>query len=248
MKELSIINDDEIGKLVKAFNKMRESVRSRTEALKLQAHYDQSFSQAVTSCSSNYDLSQAISDALLSHSNWHPSPLSALYLFNEKTKELDCVVSHGTSDEAKKSMSSTSGLVGQAYNANEAMVVSADAVEGFYIDTGIGSIAPKAVILQPINYNNKVLGVLILAYTSTPTDRDLQYIENLTYQFGITIVAARRYEALQVLTEEAVEKSITDSLTGLRNRGFIQIELDRQISVSHRYNQDLALILIDIDH
>lgn len=128
------------------------------------------------------------------------------------------------------------------------MVVEAQAAQAFNIDTGLGTISPNSIIMQPINYNQKVRGVLALAYTSKPRKRDLKYIENLAYQFGITIVAARRYEALQELTQEAVEKSITDSLTGLKNRGFIQVELERLILVSHRYNNDLALIMIDIDH
>lgn len=50
--ELLVTSDDEIGQLGHAFNLMRENVRSRAEDLELQAHYDPSFSQAVTSCSS----------------------------------------------------------------------------------------------------------------------------------------------------------------------------------------------------
>jgi len=45
-------------------------------------------------------------------------------------------------------------------------------------------------------------GVLVLAYTINPKEGDIQYIANLADQFGITVVGAQQFEALQALTEE----------------------------------------------
>lgn len=259
--KIEVQGNDEICQLTEAFNLMRKQVKGRAEELKIQAHYDQSFSHAVSACSSSHDLGRALSDALITHAVWHPCPLGAVYLYNGETDKLDCIVTHGTSEAVKKEVPSRSGLIGQAYRANEPMIVGAESAEGFHIDAGLATISPRAVLLQPINYNDNMLGVLVLAYTEEPTDRDRHYIGNLAYQFGITIVGAQRYSDLQKLSKEleesrakvtverdkAVEKSITDPLTKLHNRGYFQVELERMILTSTRYEQELALIILDID-
>lgn len=46
----------------------------------------------------------------------------------------------------------------------------------------------------------------------------------------------------------AVIESISDPLTGLSNRRYLEVELRKQILSSHRYSQKLCLIMLDIDH
>lgn len=46
----------------------------------------------------------------------------------------------------------------------------------------------------------------------------------------------------------AVEASITDLLTGLHNRRYMNLEVDKLITASHRYKHDLCVIFLDIDH
>ena len=126
------------------------------------------------------------------------------------------------------------------------MVIGAESIEGFHIDAGLADLTPHAIVPRPINYREERLGVLVLAYTINPKERDIQYIANLAVQFGITVVGAQQFEALQALTEElgvsrrevaiqrdeAELKSITDPLTGLHNRGYMQVELERLIQLS----------------
>jgi diguanylate cyclase (GGDEF)-like protein len=42
--------------------------------------------------------------------------------------------------------------------------------------------------------------------------------------------------------------SITDPLTGIYNRGYINERLPQEIRRAHRYGRDLTLVLCDIDH
>lgn len=195
--DVTVAGDGELSELANAFNHMHAEVRDRTKKLKDQAHFDQSFSHAVTACSSGHDLSTALSDALIVHSLHHPSPLGAVYLYDEETSNLHCRVTHGTSDDVAEIVSSKSGLIGQVYRANEPLVVGADSAEGFHIDAGLAKITPRAVVLQPINYAGNMLGVLVLAYTTDLSERDRQYIANLSDQFGITVVSARQREKLK---------------------------------------------------
>lgn len=166
IEKISSTSSDEVGQLAKAFNNMHQEVHDRTEELKRQAHFDHAFSHIVAACSSTHDLTKALSEALIVHSNYHPSPLSAIYEYDEDTEKLHCVATHGTSDDLVETISPKTGLIGQAYRASELMIVSTDSVEGFHIETGLASLSPRAIVLQPITLGMKVLGVFVMAYNS----------------------------------------------------------------------------------
>lgn len=63
---------------------------------------------------------------------------------------------------------------------------------------------------------------------------------------GIRILELER--SLKAAVEEIHQMSITDSLTGIYNRGYINERLPQEIRRAHRYGRDLSLVLCDIDH
>ena len=63
---------------------------------------------------------------------------------------------------------------------------------------------------------------------------------------GIRILELER--SLTAAVEEIHLMSITDPLTGIYNRGYINERLPQEIRRAHRYGRDLALLLCDIDH
>jgi len=54
--------------------------------------------------------------------------------------------------------------------------------------------------------------------------------------------------ALKELHSELEMKSWTDSLTGVKNRGYIMTRLEEEIKRSNRYNTALSIIMLDIDY
>ena len=63
---------------------------------------------------------------------------------------------------------------------------------------------------------------------------------------GVRILELER--SLKAAVEEIHQMSITDSLTGIYNRGYINERLPQEIRRAHRYGRDLSLVLCDIDH
>jgi diguanylate cyclase (GGDEF)-like protein len=63
---------------------------------------------------------------------------------------------------------------------------------------------------------------------------------------GIRILELER--SLKTAVDEIHLMSITDSLTGIYNRGYINERLPQEIRRAHRYGRDLSLVLCDIDH
>jgi two-component system cell cycle response regulator len=63
---------------------------------------------------------------------------------------------------------------------------------------------------------------------------------------GIRILELEK--SLKAAADEIHLLSITDPLTGIYNRGYINERLPQEIRRSNRYGRDLSLVLCDIDH
>jgi len=63
---------------------------------------------------------------------------------------------------------------------------------------------------------------------------------------GIRILELER--SLKAAVEEIHQMSITDPLTGIYNRGYINERLPQEIRRAQRFGRDLTLVLCDIDH
>lgn len=79
-------------------------------------------------------------------------------------------------------------------------------------------------------------------------------VEELLARVAVAIRLKRERDALRETTEEArrraeaaSELSMTDALTGLRNRYGLQRELQRELAEARRYARPLSCLLIDLD-
>ena len=63
---------------------------------------------------------------------------------------------------------------------------------------------------------------------------------------GIRILELER--SLKAAVDEIHLMSITDSLTGVYNRGYINEHLPQEVRRAHRYGRELSLLMCDIDH
>ncbi|MBI5643555.1 MAG: diguanylate cyclase [Deltaproteobacteria bacterium] len=102
---------------------------------------------------------------------------------------------------------------------------------------------PHGHIVVPLKTSNKIIGVLSLYIKAGIDVREgqIKLLSSIGSQIAIAISNARLYE-------ETKTSSLYDSLTGIANRRFMQIQLDKSLETAVRYNQELSVIMIDIDH
>ncbi len=101
----------------------------------------------------------------------------------------------------------------------------------------------RSFIGAPIKQKNKLLGFLNLdaaAPNFFKTDH-LSRLQALADQAAIAIENAQLFKEMEQL-------AITDSLTGLYNRRFFFAFAENEIERSKRYNKNLSIIMMDIDH
>lgn len=102
---------------------------------------------------------------------------------------------------------------------------------------------PHGHVIVPLKAMDAVIGVLSI-YTRPDTeisDRVLNLLSSIGNQIGIAINNSRLYE-------ETKGFSLHDPLTGLANRRFLQIQMEKSFETARRYREDLSVIMLDIDY
>lgn len=102
----------------------------------------------------------------------------------------------------------------------------------------------KNILIVPVFSEQKIKGQLMLANRIgadefTSDDEDLLF--SLGIQAALAIEKAHLYQ-------EVVSLSQTDGLTGLNNRRMFQERLEMEVKRAQRFNREISLLMLDIDH
>ena len=104
---------------------------------------------------------------------------------------------------------------------------------------------PETYLCVPMVAQGETIGFL---YIETPTPQTVllvdQRLEGVLQLLQLTGMAVA---SLQLRTK-LENQSIRDSLTGLFNRHFMQIALERELSLAFRRQNTLAVMMLDVDH
>ena len=104
---------------------------------------------------------------------------------------------------------------------------------------------PERYLCKPISAHGNTLGVLCVACSSdaeiAAVNQRMDGLRQLVQLTGMAIATLNLRTKLE-------NQSIRDSLTGLFNRHFMQISLEREISRASRRKQMLAVFMLDLDH
>ncbi|MBF0554248.1 MAG: PAS domain S-box protein [Nitrospirae bacterium] len=178
-----------------------ESAKKNAE-LEARSRYDAVYARAISIFSTTFDQKQAISDmlALLSESLSYPS--LAFYSYDEWTGLLVCDSSYGASGSLKKKFGFSEGIVGQSIVSGRAIEITGSEQFPLTIETGLISITPRVLIVQPVFHQGRVMGVLVAASVTPLTDLDRGFIERLTINIGISLQSLRQYNDMKELTEQ----------------------------------------------
>jgi diguanylate cyclase (GGDEF)-like protein len=98
-------------------------------------------------------------------------------------------------------------------------------------------------VILPLMTPEKVVGVICLYIRPEAeiSELEVMLLTTLGNQIGIAVNNARLYE-------EAKTGSLHDHLTGLPNRRFMQIQIDKNIDAAKRYGEFLSVVMLDVDH
>jgi diguanylate cyclase (GGDEF)-like protein len=107
------------------------------------------------------------------------------------------------------------------------------------LDCGRGR-AARHTMTAALVVDNHELGSISFTRGTAFNARDERRIEHCLASLVLPLRNALLYH-------DAVQASLTDALTGVHNRKFLETTLRREIALSHRHGTPLSLLLLDID-
>ncbi|CAA2105254.1 response regulator [Variovorax paradoxus] len=130
--------------------------------------------------------------------------VGAMYV-RERQGPLRRAASYGFSSAAEASpqvFSPTESLIGQAAAERRRMLVDPIDADYLKVNSGLGQMAPKAVLLLPVASNGMVNGVIELGLAGPLDDRCNQLLDVVSDDIGTSLAAARYREQLQDVLAE----------------------------------------------
>ncbi|MEW6117493.1 MAG: diguanylate cyclase [Nitrospirota bacterium] len=236
--ERKVLEEGLLKKSEQVFNQSKELQKINAE---LHALYE--VSKAI---SRTLDLEKLLSDILQTITGMEMFRVERKgMIFLVEGSRLHLVAHTGLSEtaiERHKDLSMGESLSGLVATSGEP-IISKNSDEDARHQVKVPGLSPCGHIILPLKAKDKVFGVLCL-YLPPETEveeRILALLSSVGNQIGIAIQNARLYEETRAL-------SLRDPLTGIGNRRLMDIELERSFAVARRYDKQLSILMLDIDH
>src|SRR3990172_6822100 len=224
---------DEFERLGEGFNHMAEGIREREERLK--KHYE-----VAKLLMSTLDLKGLLENMLKIVMDVTDSHMGIVYLYEEVEEKISPIVHYGTQSELPH-LKMGEGYPGRAASEKATFILKPPREAERQMELGYTKVAPAEVAYIPLVHQNKLLGVLVLGSVKEFRKEERLLFDFLANQISIALDNAIMHHKIQ-------ELSITDPLTGLYNRRYLNITLSEEWSRSSRHHEPLSLILADVDN
>ena len=170
---------------------------------------------------------------------------ASLWLFDENANELVLRAATGFTIDEESRVSTGQGIAGSVMESGSPLVIKDIDAAGLP-SSPERNYTTKSFISFPITLGSRKIGLVNVANKRTGTafdEIDLSLLEIVGPQVA---VAMERSEWQQRATQFQL-MSITDPLTGLLNRRYLEERLTEELSRSKRYNYSMSCLMIDID-
>jgi diguanylate cyclase (GGDEF)-like protein len=173
---------------------------------------------------------------------------ASLWVFDEDSNEISLKATVGFSIPSDEVVPGRigEGISGGVLETGKALVVRDLETAGLTAAPAERKYRTKSFISYPITMGGRKIGVLNVADKSGDDkfdDVDLSLLEILGPQIAVALESAEWQER----ATQFQLMSITDPLTGLLNRRYLEERLADELNRSERYNYSMSCLMIDID-
>lgn len=238
---IPIRSRDEVGRLAAVFNEMSDRLSETiTDLASSRDSLQRAVERVGETLRSTHDMNQILGSILNTAGDAVRAEGGELWLFTPGRDELHPAITRGPGDARLSLTDVGEGIVGLV--AERGVTVSLPAEDG----------GPRAApserdchvtVATPIFSTNKIMGVLALHRSdeSAPFTRDdVDTVVFLAEQGGVAIENV-------LLHEEARRLSLTDGLTGIWNRRYLQMQFRQVLATSSRFDRSFCLLMLDLD-
>ena len=233
----------ELADLATSLNTMSAELSDRLEELsRSRDQLRQSVSRLGQTLSSSLDLNRTLAVVVETAMDTFDAPHGALLLFTPERDALYVKVGRNLPQGVTGPIPVDQGVAGFVARTGAALRLPADAATA--PAPAQGELAGAQQITVPLLGRGRVLGVLSL------TRDDAAQVFSADDLDAIQTFAGQASGAIEnvMLHQEARRLSVTDPLTGLWNFRYLQLQAERELESSERFDRPLSLLIADLDH
>jgi diguanylate cyclase (GGDEF)-like protein len=173
---------------------------------------------------------------------------ASLWVFDEGANELVLRAAAGLPSEVELNTRANlwEGVLGRVWESGVALVVGDLEKSGIVPASGARNYRTKSFISYPLTIGSRKIGLLNLTDKSNGANFEALDLTLLDIVGPQIAVALERAEWQERATQFQL-MSITDPLTGLLNRRYLEERLTEELNRSKRYNYSMSCLMIDID-
>ena len=179
-------------------------LRQYASSLEQATVFERSYSQTLRVFTSSYDRSHTLSEVLRLLAESHGFEIGAVYRFDEALNRFELSASRGAARGLEDRFGLHESLVGQA--ALDRRTVVLEDAPLITLHTGLGRGPIRFTVIQPMNYQDRILGAIVLGHPQRPDASAIAFLEQISQQLGIALLNLDQYGNLQRLSLELQER------------------------------------------
>ncbi|HZA26642.1 MAG TPA: diguanylate cyclase [Actinomycetota bacterium] len=232
----------DVAQLAEAFNSMTENLRGYVgELRKSRDELRRGLDRLGETLSSTHDLEGMFAVILDTAAVTLGAKAGAVYLLSPSGRNVRLEVARGYEAPERAALRIGEGIAGRSAAGISVLLPSErDPVSP---SRPVEPAAPTAIAV-PLIRGDRTMGVLALYGRSIPEP----FVQDDVATLGSFAAQASVAVENVLLHKEAERLSITDGLTGVWNRRYLQLTLTKEIERAQRFGRPLSVLMMDIDH
>jgi CHASE3 domain sensor protein len=125
----------------------------------------------------------------------------------EKVLKMSSCYAYGRQKHIRKTICMGEGLVGQAFQEKDIILLTDIPSDYIEITSGLGKALPNSILLVPLVHNEQVVGVLELASFHVFEEFQIHFIKKLMESLASTLISVSDNDRTKLLLEEAQHRA-----------------------------------------